>query len=183
MVAGMVAAASAAAVLMAGGGPVPGESHMVRAAADFAPPNAFIASDAKTYDMSLVPAGAHIEVTQVTGPTGNVVTLKVDGLKPDRPYGVHVHQKPCGAQPTDAGGHYQHRKDPVQPSTNPAYVNPRNEVWLDFTTNRSGTGAAASRHGWNFRAGEAASVVLHAEHGGAGDRLACFSVPFAPTRA
>ncbi|MDI3389686.1 superoxide dismutase family protein [Streptomyces sp. B-S-A8] len=183
MVAGMVAAATAAAVLMTGGGPVAGDVEVVRAEADFAPPNAFVPSDAKTYDMELVPAGAHIQVVQVAEDPGNAVTLTVDGLKPNRAYGVHVHQKPCGARPEDAGGHYQHRKDPVQPSTDPAYVNPYNEVWLDFTTDVRGHGAAAARHGWNFRPGEAASVVLHREQGGAGDRLACFSVPFAPTRA
>ncbi|MDQ8701259.1 superoxide dismutase family protein [Streptomyces sp. LHD-70] len=183
MVAGMVAAVSAAAVLMTGGGPVAGDAEVVRAEADFAPPSAFIESDAKTYDTKLVPAGAHIRVVQVARDAGNLVTLQVDGLKANRAYGVHVHQKPCGPRPEDAGGHYQHRKDPVQPSTNPAYVNPRNEVWLDFTTDGRGSGYAAARQGWEFRPGEAASVVLHREQGGAGDRLACFSVPFAPTRA
>ncbi|MDI3405880.1 superoxide dismutase family protein [Streptomyces cavernicola] len=183
MPAGMVAAVSAAAMLMTGGGPVPGDVQVVRAEADFAPPSAFVVSDAKTYDLDLVPAGAHIKVTQAAGDSGNVVTLQVDGLKANRAYGVHVHQKPCGTQPDDAGGHYQNRVDPVQPSKDPAYVNPSNEVWLDFTTDGKGEGVAASRHGWNFRPGEAASVVLHREQGGAGDRLACFSVPFAPTRA
>lgn len=178
MVAGMVAAMSAAAVLMTGTG---GDGvEVVRAEGRFAPPTALVNSDAKTYDMSLVPAGARIEVTQVAGAGGNLVTLQVEGVRPGYAYGVHVHQKPCGAQPEDAGGHYQNRKDPVQPSHDPAYVNPENEVWLDFTANGGGIGVAAARHSWGFRAGEAASVVLHREQGGAGDRLACFSVPFSP---
>lgn len=181
MVAGMIAAMSAAAVLVAGAGPAGGDGvQVVRAEGRFAPPSALLRSDAKTYDMSLVPAGAHIRVTQVAGEHGNLVMLRVKGLRPGYAYGVHVHQRPCGAQPEDAGGHYQHRKDPVQPSHDPAYLNPRNEAWLDFTANRRGDGVAAARHSWGFRAGEAASVVLHDEQGGAGARLACFSVPFSP---
>ncbi|NBE55471.1 superoxide dismutase family protein [Streptomyces boluensis] len=184
MVAGMVAALGAAAVLVTGGAPggggEAGEVEVVRVEADFAPPSAFVNSEAKTYDMDLVPAGAHIEVAQVAGAGGNRITLRVDGLRPGYAYGAHVHQKPCGALPEDAGGHYQHRRDPVQPSHDPAYVNPRNEVWLDFTADRDGRGNAAARHGWGFRAGQAASVVLHRQQGGAGDRLACFSVPFSP---
>ncbi|MFF1381450.1 superoxide dismutase family protein [Streptomyces sp. NPDC058308] len=182
MVAVMVAGAVAAAVLAAGGGAPSGTGHPeVRTEARFAPPSAFVPSPAVTYDMGLVPAASWIAVEQRDEKGGTVVTLRVRGMKPGHAYGVHVHQKPCGTVPEAAGGHYQHRVDPVQPSKDPAYVNPANEVWLDFTARADGSGEAGARHRWGFRPGEAASVVLHDVPGGAGERAACFTVPFEPT--
>ncbi|MEU6989269.1 superoxide dismutase family protein [Streptomyces sp. NPDC046465] len=190
MVAVVVAGAVAAAVLAASGGAVGGavggvEHPGVRAEARFAPPSAFVPSPALTYDMDLVPAASWIAVEQRGGGGhghggGLVVTLQVRGMKPGHAYGVHVHQKPCGADPEAADGHYQHRVDPVQPSKDPDYVNPANEVWLDFTARADGSGEARALHHWGFRPGEAASVVLHDEPGGAGERAACFTVPFEP---
>lgn len=178
MVAGILTAAVTAAVLAASGG-VPGDGgDCVRAKGRFAPSKTL--SPALTYDRQLVPPGARIEVTQRHERSGTRVALRVRGLKPGHAYGVHVHQKPCGTDPAAAGGHYQHRPDPVQPSKNPAYVNPANEVWLDFTARPDGSGKAAAVHSWGFRPGGASSVVLHREQGGAGDRVACFTVPFAP---
>ncbi|MFE0099937.1 superoxide dismutase family protein [Streptomyces sp. NPDC059009] len=180
MVAGMLAGAVAAAVLAAGGGSSPGaaDCYWVRASAQFAPPTALIPSPAITYDMKLVPAAAWIRVEQRSDERGTTVGLRVTGLKAGHKYGVHVHQKPCGADPAAAGGHYQHRPDPVQPSENPAYRNPDNEVWLDFTARADGSGRASAHHRWGLRPGGAQSVVLHREQGGAGDRVACFTVPF-----
>ncbi|MEV0372029.1 superoxide dismutase family protein [Streptomyces sp. NPDC050636] len=152
----------------------------------FAPPKALVRSSAVTYDLKRVPAGAHIKVGEFGWRRSTLVVLKVSGLRSGRTYGAHVHTKPCGAKPDDSGPHYQHRKDPHQPSTNPAYANAENEVWLDFTTDRKGRGAAQSRHDWRFRPGAARSVVIH-EHrtekgvgkaGTAGPRLACLTVPF-----
>ncbi|WP_312885674.1 hypothetical protein [Streptomyces physcomitrii] len=59
-------------------------------------------------------------------------------------------------------------------------MNPHNEVWLDFTSDGHGEGFAAAHHQWGFRPGEANSVVIHQEPGGAGERLACFTGPFEP---
>jgi Cu-Zn family superoxide dismutase len=151
----------------------------------FAPPTAFIRPDAVTYDTRKVPAGADIRVVRRATRHATSVGVTVRGLRAHRTYGAHVHTKPCGTRPDDSGPHYQHVKDPVQPSTDPRYANPRNEVWLDFTTDAKGTGTASSRHAWNFRAGEARSIVLHetATHTGpghagqAGARLACVTVP------
>ncbi|MFE0171926.1 superoxide dismutase family protein [Streptomyces sp. NPDC059002] len=190
MVAGMVAGAVAAAVLAAGGGVSGGtasggvasggaaDHYWVRAEARFAPPTALIPSPAVTYEQGLVPAASWIRVEQHSDERGTTVTARVKGLKPGHAYGVHVHQKPCGANPEAAGGHYQHREDPVQPSKDPAYLNPGNEVWLDFTAGPDGAGSASAHHRWGFRPGGAGSVVLHREQGGAGDRVACFTVPF-----
>ncbi|WP_156758155.1 superoxide dismutase family protein [Actinokineospora pegani] len=140
-----------------------------------------------TYDPDVVPVGA--AAVAVAMESGNVpvelgrtrVGLAVDGLLPDRTYGAHVHTGECGADPAAAGPHTQNRPDPVQPSVDPAYANPVNEVWLDFTTNAQGDAVAIARVPWSLSAREARSVVLHAEgthtepgHAGtAGKRLAC----------
>ncbi|MFI6338006.1 superoxide dismutase family protein [Streptomyces sp. NPDC050535] len=180
MVAGIFVGVLASAVLATGGGGTAApDGYWMRTDARFAPPTAFVPSAALTYDASLVPAASRIEVSQHTEAGGaTTVRLKVEGLKPGYVYGVHVHQKPCGAEPAAAGGHYQHRKDPVQPSMDPAYANADNEVWLDFTPDGNGAGDASARHGWNFRPGEASSVVLHDKPGMTGSRIACFTVPF-----
>ncbi|MEU6439834.1 superoxide dismutase family protein [Streptomyces sp. NPDC047046] len=132
---------------------------------------------ALTYKPSLVPAGAGVRVEQRTDGAGTRVTLRVTGLKAGHHYGAHVHTGVCGADPAAAGGHYQHRADPRRPSTGPAYANPRNEVWLDFTADALGDGTATATHPWGFRPGGARSIVLH-EAAGASERAACVSVPF-----
>ena len=119
-------------------------------------------------------------------PRGTFVFLALRGVEPDHHFGIHVHTRPCGTRPDSSGPHYQNVKDPKQPSTNPQYANPRNEMWLDVTTNSRGDARAKSLVKWHFRAGEARSVVIH-EHGTAthqgragmaGDRVACINVPF-----
>ncbi|MEV6959517.1 superoxide dismutase family protein [Streptomyces sp. NPDC051207] len=190
--AGLCAGALAAAVLVTGTAGATGadgyatganahapgaHGHSMRTAAFFAPPAAFLAGGpptAVTYDTRLVPVASWIEVRRRTRPGGAMtVTLRVAGLRPGHAYGVHVHRRPCGADPATAGGHYQH-----EPSGDPAAVNPRNEVWLDFTADGLGRGAASARHERGFRRGEASSVVLHTAPGGGGTRVACFTVPF-----
>ncbi|MEY9997849.1 Cu-Zn family superoxide dismutase [Streptomyces sp. V4I8] len=176
MVAGMIAGALAAAVLATGAGPEGArDSLWLRAEGAFAPPLSFIPSAAKTYNQDLVPAGSRIVVEQRSDRGSTEVTLRVRGVEPGYAYGAHVHQKPCGPYPLDSGGHYQHR-----PSADPAHVDPGNEVWLNFTATEDGTGHARTRGSWSFRAGEAGSVVLHSDQSGAGERLACFTVPFVP---
>ncbi|MEI7033697.1 superoxide dismutase family protein [Streptomyces pratensis] len=152
-------------------GPVGGV--WTRAAGVFSPPGAFLPSKALTYDTGLVPAGARIEVTQYADGTRSRIAARLRGLPPDRAYGMHVHTRPCGADPAAAGPHYQHRAS--------ATADPVNEVWLDFRTDADGDGRAEARHGWNFRKGGARSVVIHDRQGGAGERAACFTVPFGPT--
>ncbi|MEV0171215.1 superoxide dismutase family protein [Streptomyces sp. NPDC050803] len=173
MVAGICAGAFVAAVLAAGadGG---AHGYSMRTDAQFAPPGAFVPSAAVTYDMELVPAASWIEVEQHMAPVGGAtsVKLRVAGMKPGHAYSVHVHQKPCGADPAAAGGHYQH-----EVSAHPDHVNAENEVWLDFTADEHGAGEARARHGWGFRQGEAASLVIHDEPGSK-VRVGCFTVPF-----
>jgi superoxide dismutase, Cu-Zn family len=170
-----------------------GGSRTVKVEGQFVPPAPFYPWKPLTYDSKMVPEGAHISVVEQVGERGSdaatSVRLKVNGLLPNRTYGAHVHTKPCGRTPDASGPHYQNVTDPNQPSTDPAYANPENEVWLDFTTDSRGSGTAESRHDWRFRPGGARSVVIHqhetstepGEAGSAGARLACLTVPFAST--
>jgi superoxide dismutase, Cu-Zn family len=137
---------------------------------------------AVTYNPALVPFGAKASSVGLTVATGTVVTLSVHGLLPGREYGAHVHTQPCGADPADAGGHYQNMVDPHQPSTDPAFANNRNEIWLDFTTDAHGNGFALSTVDWGFTDRHAHSVMIHDHHthagGAAGARLACVNASF-----
>ena len=160
--------------------------YWMRASDTFAPPGAKSVPAAVTYDERSVPEGARIEVGQRADEGGTAVELVVDGVAENRVFGAHVHTGGCGPAPDDSGPHYQHRKDPVRPSVDPEYANEQNEIWLDFRTDDRGRAAQAAWHDWDLRPGEAKSVVLH-EHatdtsqghaGQAGDRLACFTVPF-----
>ncbi|EHR63741.1 superoxide dismutase family protein [Saccharomonospora cyanea] len=143
-------------------------------------------SNAVTYDTDLVPAGALAGVGVETSEKGTVTELEVRGLVPNREYGAHVHVKRCGATGEAAGPHYQHVQDPKQPSTDPAYANPENEIWLDFTTDAQGAASTRSEVAWTFGDRRPASLVVH-EHrtstaegkaGTAGARLACVNVSF-----
>ncbi|MBB6118382.1 superoxide dismutase family protein [Nocardiopsis algeriensis] len=145
---------------------------------------------AVTYDEEAVPVGATADVQVRVQDGSTYVQFTGTGLEGNRDFGAHVHTRPCGEDPEEAGPHYQDEADPAAgegtPSTDPAYANPENEVWLDFTTGEDGNAFATATVPWEFREGEAASVVLHAEHtsteegeaGSAGDRLACVSVEF-----
>ncbi|GAA3831500.1 superoxide dismutase family protein [Streptomyces chiangmaiensis] len=167
------------------------DSRAVRVEGQFVPPTSpFDPSKPLTYDSKTVPVGAFISVAeQVDGRVDGAATsvrLSVSGLLPNRTYGAHVHSKPCGRTPDASGPHYQNVKDPHQPSTDPAYANRENEVWLDFRTDAQGRATAESSYDWDFRPGEAQSVVIHehgtatkpGEAGMAGPRLACLTVPF-----
>lgn len=137
-----------------------------------------------TYNPSLVPIGAQASVLAVSGPHGTIVSLLPQGLVPNRAYGAHVHTRTCGPSPSDSGPHYQNIPDPHQPSTDPAYANPANEIWLDFTTDPAGNAVAMTKVDWTFTERHAHSVVIHEHHthtgegeaGVAGARLACLKV-------
>lgn len=142
---------------------------------------------ASTYEPELVPNGSRAHVFGFAPPSGGTsVKLAVGGLVPEREYGAHVHTKPCGATGKDAGPHFQNVPDPVQPSTDPKYANPHNEVWLDFTTDKHGNAFAKSKVDWQVGDRSAKSVVIHEEHththpgeaGDAGARLACINANF-----
>ncbi|MBO9521457.1 MAG: superoxide dismutase family protein [Nocardioidaceae bacterium] len=135
-----------------------------------------------------IPQGATARVQAVYNAAGDtVVTLHVRGLLPNTQYGAHAHQNACGLTGAAAGPHFQHVPDPVQPSTNPLYANPGNEIWLDFTTDEDGNASAQTVQRWQFSPDRRAhSVIIHAEHtnpgpqgaGTAGARLGCLTVAF-----
>lgn len=140
-----------------------------------------------TYKPELVPADADVHVFSLTGDrTGTTTVLAVVGLLPDHEYGAHVHANACGATGDAAGPHFQHQPDPVKPSVDPAYANPRNEIWLDLTTSDQGTAISSSHVDWGFTDRHPGSVVIHEMHthtdpghaGTAGARLACVNVAF-----
>jgi Cu-Zn family superoxide dismutase len=115
------------------------------------------------------------------------VMLAVRDLERNRLYGAHVHMQPCGEKPDAAGPHFQYTPDPVQPSVDPTFANPQNEIWLDLTTDDTGAGSTESTVAWSFPDDRRPkSVVLHSDHtssdpggaGTAGDRVACISVGF-----
>jgi Cu-Zn family superoxide dismutase len=153
----------------------------------FSPASAATTAKAVTYNPALVPEKSQVEVKEeLRSGDATHIELQVKGLLANRTYGAHVHVKPCGQLPDDSGPHYQDKKDPKTPSTDPAYANSSNEVWLDFTTDKDGNGHAQSDVKWRFRTGGAHSVVIH-DHatdthtghaGTAGPRLACVNVPF-----
>jgi Cu-Zn family superoxide dismutase len=144
------------------------------ASGDFAPD----AAQAIVYDRKLAPAGARasllVESERDTGKTRS--SLVVEGFRPEHTYGAHLHIQPCGADPDDSGPHYQHVA---------GKISPRNEIWLDFTTDRTGTASTSARHPWLLDENRLPrSLVIHAEPtratppnpGAAGPRIACLTL-------
>ena len=144
---------------------------------------------AVSYDTTLVPERSTATVTITRAEPGTRIQLAVTGLRPDRAYGAHLHKNPCGESASAAGPHYQHQPDPAAsaspPSVDPAYANPENEVWLDFTTDASGAATSTANQPWTFGATRPGSLVIHAEKtntapghaGDAGARVACQTLP------
>lgn len=190
----LIAAAVTGALALAGcGGAAPAPAPATTTAAapatavdvqgTFAAPG----GTAATYDPALVPEGATAEVKSQETNGSTSVTLIVTGLLPNRAYGAHAHVNPCGADGMAAGPHYQFQQDPVTPSVDPAYANPQNEIWLDFTTNAQGTGETTTTVPWSFPADRRAqAVIIHekptsteaGKAGTAGARPACITVAF-----
>jgi superoxide dismutase, Cu-Zn family len=163
--------------------PAADTSRSAQVTATFGPPPGSVV----TYDPALVPVGAQATVDAMSGGSGTSVTLSVQGLVPGRGYGAHAHTEPCGATGAAAGPHYQDQVDPVQPSVDPRYANAANEIWLDLTTDASGSGAGRTAVAWDFDGQRRArSVIIHAmptateagKAGTAGNRAACISVDF-----
>jgi superoxide dismutase, Cu-Zn family len=143
-----------------------------------------------TYDTELVPEGATAELTLKTEEDRTNVRLSVTGMTPNHGYGAHLHTKPCGEDPEAAGPHYQNKPDPAAkdaPSTDPAYANSTNEVWLDFTADSLGDATTSVQVPWVATAKRRPnSLVIHAEQtmtepgkaGTAGARVACLTIAY-----
>lgn len=145
-------------------------------------------------DNVLLPEGASARVHAVYNAAGDTfVTLHVRGMKPGHTYGAHAHTGQCGLGGVTAGPHFQQNLDPAAtpttPSSDPAYANPANEIWLDVTTNAAGNGSTMAQLPWQFSPERAPkSVIIHEKRtatggqdgkaGTAGARLACVDVGF-----
>ncbi|MEW1911801.1 superoxide dismutase family protein [Kitasatospora sp. NPDC085895] len=150
--------------------------------ADFAPATAFVPPAAISHAPDVVPYGSRVRVTEARSGTGTAVGLELTGIVPATELTAHVHTGQCGADPAASGPHYQDAVDPVQPPTDPAYANDRNEVRLALRTDAAGDGTARTAVHWRFRPGGARSLVLHTVHAEgahpAGARVACVNVDF-----
>lgn len=135
------------------------------------------------YDTSLVPQGASAEIDVESSGDRTVSRLRAKGFLPNRTYGAHLHTNPCGADPKDAGPHFQHTH---MPGASPhVAANPVNEVWLDFTTDQDGAADSRARQPWGLTTDRMpGSLVIHAEPtkksgpkaGDAGARVACITL-------
>jgi superoxide dismutase, Cu-Zn family len=147
-------------------------------------------SNGYSYDTELVPEGATAELTLKAEGEQTNVRLSVTGLVPNHGYGAHLHTKPCGADAEAAGPHYQNKPDPAAkdaPSTDPAYANSTNEVWLDFTADSLGDASTSVQVPWVATAKRRPnSLVIHAEQtkteageaGSAGARVGCLTLAY-----
>lgn len=158
----------------ASAGPSANPNLALSASGDFAPD----ATQAIAYDRKLTPEGARasllVESEKEAGRTRS--SLVVEGFLPGRTYGAHLHTQPCGAQPDDSGPHYQNK---------PGKATAKNEIWLDFTTDGTGSANASARNPWLLASDRMPrSLVIHAERtkvkkperGEAGPRVACLTL-------
>ncbi|MGH3884242.1 MAG: hypothetical protein ACRDRC_12685, partial [Pseudonocardiaceae bacterium] len=146
-------------------------------------------SNAVTFNPALAPAGARLAVEMIPSGTSTNVQLTVNGLQPNRGYAVHAHTNTCSDNPDSVGLHYQNRVDPAatlqQPSTDPEYADPNNEVWLDVRTDAAGSGITRVTVPFVFTDRGPGSIVVHeaeqtatgpGEAGKSGDPVACLTL-------
>ncbi len=147
---------------------------------------------AVSYKPELAPYNATVAATLIAIPLPNGSTqaqLTVFGLLPNRGYAAHAHTNACGATGADAGPHFQHIMDPAatsqNPSSNPQYANPSNEIWLDVHTNAAGVGTSRTTVPFIFTDRAPGSIVIHeamqtstgpGQAGKAGARIACLTL-------
>ncbi len=150
-------------------------------------PNA--TSTSETYDPALAPVGSRLKVAFNPSDETTNAELTVSGLLPNRGYAVHAHTNACSANPAVDGPHYQNTVDPAAtakaPSTNPAYANPSNEIWLDVRTDSTGSGTSRTSVPFVFTDRGPGSIVVHeamqtatesGKAGEAGARIACLTL-------
>lgn len=185
------------------GGDEPTDESRAPAAAPAGPPNLATLSgvdtftapnpgaEAVTYNPALVPEGASILASIMPAGYGYTETranLSVAGLLPNKAYVVRAHTQACGATAEDAGPPYQNRIDPAATSqgasTNPEYVNPRNEIWLDVRTDSDGSASSGASMPFTFTDRAPASVVVYdtasGQAGQLGAPIACLNLSTTP---
>ncbi|MGH4007573.1 MAG: superoxide dismutase [Pseudonocardiaceae bacterium] len=146
-------------------------------------------SNAITYNPALAPVGARLAADMIPSGTSTNVEFTVNGLQPNRGYATHAHINSCSDNPDFVGPPYQNRVDPAatlqQPSRNPEYANPNNEVWLDVRTDAAGSGVTRVTVPFVFTDRGPGSIVMHeaeqtatgpGEAGEAGAPVACLTL-------
>ena len=119
------------------------------------------------------------------------IRLEVDGLLPNRGYAAHAHATPAARPATRPARTSRTEVDPAaapgKPSTDPAYANPQNEIWLDLRTDGDGDGESRAevpvrlhrpRPGVDRDPRGRDDGTAPGQAGSAGARLACLTVPF-----
>lgn len=142
-----------------------------------------------TYNPQLAPEGARVEAKIEGSAQATTVKFQVSGFQPNRGYAVHAHVNACGPTGDAAGPHFQNQPDPAanpqSPSSDPAYANEQNEIWLDLHTDAQGAGSADAQVPFGFGERAPKSIVVHeADHtatdpgqaGTAGGRAACLNI-------
>jgi len=142
----------------------------------------FVPPTAVSYAPDLVPYGSKVRVSVTRRAGQTSVEVRMSGVAAGHEFPAHVHTGPCASDAASSSPHYQNVADPIQPSTDPAYANDRNEMRLTVRTDKEGRGTATSAVDWSFREGGARSIVLHAGRPagarGTADRVACVNVRF-----
>ncbi|MFJ1758231.1 superoxide dismutase family protein [Kitasatospora sp. NPDC088134] len=135
--------------------------------------NGIVPARAITHAPDLVPYGAQVRVTVGRAAGRTVVSVELSGVAGAHEFPAHVHTGACGADPAASGPHYQ------QVAGSDAADN---ELRMTLRTDPGGAAAASTTVPWQFRPGEAHSLVLHAgtpagRHAPA-ERVACVDVDF-----
>src|SRR6478609_6420642 len=151
--------------------PAPGAARVVDARFDRA--DGFVPARAVTHAPDLVPYGSQVRVTVGRAAGHTSVTVDLAGVSGPHEFPAHVHTGHCGTDPASSGPHYQ------QVAGSDAADN---EVRMTVRTGPDGAGTSSATVPWEFRPGEAHSLVLHAgtpagPHAAA-DRAACVDVDF-----
>ncbi|QKW19588.1 superoxide dismutase family protein [Kitasatospora sp. NA04385] len=133
----------------------------------------FVPARAITHAPDLVPYGSQVRVTVGRAAGRTSVTVELAGVADRHEFPAHVHTGRCGSDPASSGPHYQQVAGADAAD---------NEVRMTVRTGPDGTGSASATVPWEFRPGEAHSLVLHAgtpagPHAAA-DRAACVDVDF-----
>ena len=115
--------------------------------------------------------------------TGNTtLTLHLSGLEPGEAYAAYAYRKTCHA---NVDLRFQEFPDRKQPSSNPLFANPFNEIWFLGRADQEGRATSTVHRSGQFAPGWSPhSVVLEGDpiiRGTSklpGPRLACLTVAF-----
>ena len=120
---------------------------------------------AVTYDRDLVPIGSRGAVSAKSDDGTPPSDWRCAGCSRSGATARTSHDEPCGDTGASAGPTFQNVVDPVQPSVDPTYANPQNEIWLDFRTDEAGAGSSQATVDWRVHRRSAREVRRRARLG------------------